>query len=351
MVYYISICYRSTGRSEIWRLDLETAGMSCIRSDDFYQPGERSQDYAYWGLECREDRIFSAGGEYLSILDRGGNVLRQARFDFLDQAHDLLVTDNRIGVLNTGQDRLDYFSRDLEYLESIDLKALPCFGNRRLTTKREGLNDSLHFNRIWESAGQIYLTHSFTCEHRPWKHRQLRARRILHRPVARHAGLKHRGIALADRPKVVNGGAVRKLDGTPVLENVYGAHDGCFEEQTLFVNETYNVQTVIFDPDSGDRRFIRYPFISIIRGLYVEPDFLLVGSTRIGSDRTGVPQMYSNLFPRKSGIEHEKMSSIKQVDRTSCAIMASFEFEPHRGVHPEIFMISRFENESGTPQI
>lgn len=344
MEYLVSTSYRTTGRSAIWKLDLDRLELRLFREDQYYQAGQKRKDYIYFGMGIYKRRIYCVGGSVLSVLDLDGNLVERRDEGLLHDAHDLRLIDGHIFCTNTGHDTVEIFSTSLEHKKSIFLKELPCFHGMKLMQKNENSIDSLHANFLFDRMGTVFVTHSFICE-------QDRRRAIKLAAMEKLGGVvgwqphRNEGVVLGLRSgKILNSGGVITVTGDRVLYGLNGAHDGLFYDNKFYVNSTHNIETLIYDEDFQLMRRIQYDVGMLLRGLFpINDTTLLVGGTRIDEERTA-SSIYYRVLKGRGSDRFNQLSTIEIVDSKTGKILESIAFDAFQGVHPEIYKIIPLES-------
>lgn len=356
MRFLISTGYRTTGRSVIWRLDLRKLKLEVFREDQYYGPDQvdahdpassrpPDKDYIYFGMAISGARVYSVGGNVLSVLDGDGNLVERREVSLLRDAHDLQIIDNTIYCTNTGHDTVEMWTMDLQHTRTIRLTDLPCFRDRKLLQKSEGSPDSLHVNFVSSRDGKVMVTYSFVCEQdRPRAMLLAAADRLGRLPGCKPA--ENKAVVLDFRSgKILSSGGVITLTGDRVIhDRLNGAHDGVFFKDEFYVNSTHNIETVIFDRRFQQVQKIQYTTGVLLRGLHpIDQTSLLVGATRIDPNRTAA-SIYHRVLKARGGVRYEEASSVKVVDRQTGRILESIPFDAYRGVHPEVYKIIPVES-------
>lgn len=344
MDFLVSTSYRTTGKSTIWKLDVGLGRLDQFREDQYYEPGQRRKDFVYFGMAIAGSRLYCAGGTVLSILDLNGNLVERQEPAFLHDVHDLNLVGDELYCTNTGCDRIEVFDLDLRHKRTIDLADLPPFRHRRLFPKSAHSPDSLHANFIACRDEQVYVTHSFTCE----RNGLLALRLALFRKLWSVTGTapatyRNRGVVVdVKQGKVLASGGVIALDGSRVIDGLYGAHDGVFFHGKFYVNATHNLETWVYDDTLKPLRAIEYSEGMLIRGLYpIDDSTLLLGATRIDPNRTAA-SVYHPVMHARGNDEFDDFSSIKIVDVGTGRIVETLRFDTFQGIHPEVHKIIPF---------
>ncbi len=340
MNFLISTCYRTTGQSTIWKLDSDDWKLRLFRQDQYYQPGERGpHDYIYWGMDIYKKRLYCVGGNVLSIMDLDGNLVARRKVNFLREAHDLRIIDGQIYCANTAYDTVEIFSIELEHRETIRLKDLLCFRDRKLLNKTNDKEDAVHVNFFSSRNSNVFVTHSFTCEQNKLRAALLMLAKMLDRFVGCHP-FPSRDIVLNPRSgKIISSGGVLNITGERVIHGLKGAHDGIFYGDEFYVNATYNIETLIYSENFKLAQRIEYDDGMLVRGLCpISPTVLLVGATRIDPSRTAA-SMYHRVLKARGSSRFDKSSSVKVVDRKTGKFLKSIDLDTFQGVHPEVFKI------------
>jgi hypothetical protein len=139
--------------------------------------------------------------------------------------------------------------------------------------------------------------------------------------------------------RVLDAGGICTLEGTQIIGDIYGAHDGVFFEDKFYVNSTYNIETLVYDQGFRLERRVPFDVGMILRGLYpIDESTLLLGATYVDSKRSG-SSIYSRVLKGRGSKRFDDQSSLKVVDIGSGRILETIPLEPYQGVHPEIYKI------------
>ena len=303
-------------------------------------------DFIYFGMDVFQGCVYCVGGNVLSVLDLEGQLLKRREIGFLSDAHDLHVVDGLIYCTNTGYDRVEVFSLNLDHHRTMSLKELACFHKKRFLPRTEGQRtDSLHANFLSSRhPGKVFVTHFFACERR-----RMRAIWLSLRYLAGSIGLgwqpfRHKGFVLdLFSGKILHSGGVITLDGDRVIGPLYGPHDGVFYRKEFYIHSTHNIETLIYDENFRLIQSIPYHVGIFLRGLHpIDRRTFLVGASLINPKRTAA-FMYKLILRGRKHSCFEDASSIKIVDRKTQTIVQSVYFETFQGIHPEIYKIIPLE--------
>lgn len=363
MQYLISTSYKTTGKSVIWKFDPGNLKLEVFREDQYYSPEQvathnasytpkvaltptvRFKDFIYFGMRIYQGNLYCGGGNVLSILDLEGRVLKRQEIDFLSDAHDLDIIEGQVYCVNTGHDRIEIFSPNFEHQQTVHLKKLACFRDRRLLPQKEGYGtDSLHANFLSSHKNDVWVTHFFSCESR-----RMRAIILSIRYLAGIIGMggrpfRHKGFVLnLFSGKILNSGGVVTLDGKRLIGPLYGPHDGIVFNNEFYIHSTHNIETLVYDEHLRVAARIPYHVGIFLRGLHpIDRRTFLIGASRINPRRTAA-FMYKLVLRGRKHSRFEEASSIKIVDRKTQTIVRSVYFETFQGIHPEIYKIIPLE--------